>query len=458
MSSLLRTMEAVQRNSMTLRKYMMMLPLLACLAVALYFWHLNSFALYREDLSEQCIASGRLAGLVAATFAFLQLILISRARWIEGVFGHDHLTRLHAGNGFIVISLIIVHVLLITNGYALRKDISFLEVLRVFTNEWEDLPEAMTGAFLLFIVGVTSLPFIRKRMAYESWYCSHLLVYLAVLLVYGHQIESGGDFTNSATFTVYWYVIAGLVVLNLIGYRFALPLIRYRMHYFFVERVQPESGNVTSLYISGKSLPKFRRKGGQFFIFRFLSKGFWKEAHPFSLSCPAGGDSIRISVKAVGDFSSRIRDISHGSRVLIDGPYGVFTADRCVREKVLLIAGGIGITSIRSIADDLLTQGHDLTILYGARKKEDLALIGELEALERAHSSMLRLYVVLSDEKCFDGIKGHIDEALIRRLIPEPAEYEAYVCGPPAMMDSVLRALRRLNVPNSALHYERFAF
>ena len=69
--------------------------------------------------------------------------------------------------------------------------------------------------------------------------------------------------------------------------------------------------------------------------------------------------------------------------MLIDGPYGVFTQDRCRSAKALLIAAGIGITPIRSLAEAMARSGMDVTVLYGNRTRGEIVFFDELEALTK---------------------------------------------------------------------------
>ena len=107
-----------------------------------------------------------------------------------------------------------------------------------------------------------------------------------------------------------------------------------------------------------------RAEPGQFFLWRFLDRRRIWSAHPFSLSAAPDGRSLRITVKALGDHSAASRDIRPGTRVLAEGPFGVFTESaRRRREKVLLVAGGIGITPIRSIVERMR---GDVVVVYRA--------------------------------------------------------------------------------------------
>src|SRR5207249_1860066 len=104
-------------------------------------------------------------------------------------------------------------------------------------------------------------------------------------------------------------------------------------------------------------------RAGQFFLWLFLTPGRWWASHPFSLSEAPDGRSLRITVKALGDFTSRIGAIAPGTRVVAEGPFGVFTDSLRRRDGVALIAGGIGITPIRALLEEM---GGNIVVVYRA--------------------------------------------------------------------------------------------
>ncbi|MCX5014048.1 hypothetical protein OG765_24115 [Streptomyces sp. NBC_00555] len=107
----------------------------------------------------------------------------------------------------------------------------------------------------------------------------------------------------------------------------------------------------------------------------------WHTALPFSLSAPVRGNTLRITVKRLGGHSRRIRRLRPGTRVLATGPFGALTAARRTRPKVLLIAGGVGITPMRALFETLPGGPGDITLLYRAGAEEQLVLRAELEAI-----------------------------------------------------------------------------
>src|SRR4029079_13632686 len=110
----------------------------------------------------------------------------------------------------------------------------------------------------------------------------------------------------------------------------------------------------------GGGFSGYGARQGHSFFWRFLTRGFWYTQHPFSISEAPKGDSFRITVKALGDHTAKFDRIKVGTRVLAEGRFGVFTSDTRTLEKVLMIAGGIGITPVRALLEEF--RGDVITI------------------------------------------------------------------------------------------------
>jgi ferredoxin-NADP reductase len=135
--------------------------------------------------------------------------------------------------------------------------------------------------------------------------------------------------------------------------------------------------------IGGRHLQELGAEAGQFFRWRFLTAGTWRSAHPFSLSAPPRGDTLRITAKALGDGSRRLQALRRGTPVLAEEPYGALTARRRTRRAVLLIAGGTGITPMRALFETLDVAGERLTLLYRASTERELIFRAEIDAITR---------------------------------------------------------------------------
>jgi predicted ferric reductase len=430
------------------------------IVVGCWLWfhtHHTTGNLLTGDAVGQLLAWGRLAGLLAVFAILFQFMLIGRVRWVERSYGMDCLTRLHHVVGFALIFLLLLHPVLITLGHARQDDVGYWAQAADFCKTWKGVLTAVIGLSLMMVASVFSILVLLKRVRYEFWYATHLVLYVAFGLSVLHQVVSGSDFTDHPAFKTYWLALYVFVFLNLLGYRFVRPLWAFARHRFVVTRVAPEAGDVTSVYMGGKNLEAFRVEAGQFMIVRFLAKGFRWEAHPFSMSCFPDGKQIRLSIKRLGDFTRRIPELKPGTPVLIDGPHGVFTSRACASDKVLLIAGGIGITPLRSLAEEMVEAGRDVVMLYGSRNSATLAFKGELDELAARAGEKLRLVYVMSDEPAWTGEKGRVDRERIARLVPDLANRDSYLCGPPVMMKGVRTALASLGVPSARIHDERFA-
>ena len=93
---------------------------------------------------------------------------------------------------------------------------------------------------------------------------------------------------------------------------------------------------------------------------------------------------LRLTVKGLGDYSSAVARLQPGTRVAVEGPYGAFTNNACCRTKVALIAGGIGVTAIRSLLEDLPRRSAIRSSSWRASTPEELVLSAEVSELVRA--------------------------------------------------------------------------
>ena len=137
--------------------------------------------------------------------------------------------------------------------------------------------------------------------------------------------------------------------------------------------------------------------------------------------------------------------------MIAEGPFGVFTDDVRRRAKVLLIGGGIGITPIRSLLEEM--EG-DVVVVYRVLREDDVIFGDELRALAVRRGAVV--HVVAGDHATTEG--AHLlSPAHLHELVPDIGEREVYVCGPPAMADATQKSVRGAHVPSRFIHTERFA-
>jgi predicted ferric reductase len=396
---------------------------------------------------------GRITGLLGAYSALLQVVLLARLPWLERLLGFDRLTVWHRRNGHACLYLVLGHVVFSVWGYALTDKISLLKEISTMLGGgiYPGMITATVGTGLMIGVVVSSIVIVRRRLRYEAWYAVHVAAYAAIALAWFHQIPTGNELAYDRLGADYWRALYLVTLGIVVGFRIVPPVanaLRYRMR---VEHVVAEGPGVVSVRIAGRRLDRLDAAAGQFMMWRFLDRRRWWESHPFSLSEAPDGRSFRITAKAVGDFSGRIGQIRPGTRVVAEGPFGVFTETSRKRTKIVLIAGGIGITPIRALMEDLR---GDAIVIYRVLRDEDVIFRDELERLSRDRG--ITLLFVVGDHAAPEGSRLLSPDHL-RELVPDIAERDVYVCGPPAMTDVLERNVRRTGVPPRLIHAERFA-
>jgi predicted ferric reductase len=399
---------------------------------------------------------GQLTGLLAAYAVLGQLVLMARLPPLERRLGFDRLAHLHRWNGFAVLWLVLAHATTISLGYAAADGIGIGRQLGDFLRHYPDVLMAIVATALLVGVAVSSARAARRRLPRETWYFVHLYAYLAVALAFAHQLAVGTDFSGDRLARAWWvalYVLAGGAI---VWWRVARPLLFNARHGLRVGKVVNEAPGVVSLYIHGRDLASIDAEAGQFFLWRFLTRDGWWQAHPFSLSAAPNARWLRITIKDLGDFSHDVRRLAPaGTRVFAEGPYGAFTARRRTRRKVLLIAGGIGITPLRALVETMPGRPGDITLLYRAERERDLIFREELADL--ASSRGLVVHELVGTE-IGDDRTDRLGMPAISYYAPDVADRDVYLCGPPGLVNAVHRRLRRLGVPRHQIHDERFAY
>ncbi|MBM9503287.1 ferredoxin reductase family protein [Actinacidiphila acididurans] len=419
----------------------------AAAAVALW-WHDTRAVVGHADW---LLGAGRIAGLLTGYCCALLVLLMARIPALERGVGSDRVARWHAMAGRYTVCLLIAHIVLILWGYAAQAHAAVLHESWTVIWTYPDMRKGALGGLLLLVVGAVSVRAARRRLRYETWYYLHLLTYLAIFLAFWHQLALGADFVGSTGARAFWYGLYGAAAAAVLWFRVLAPVRLNLRHRLRVHSVVPEAPGVVSVLVRGERLPDLGARAGHFFRWRFLAPGLRWTASPYSLSAAPRPDLLRITVKAVGGHSAALARLRPGTRIWAEGPYGALTAARRSREKVLLLAGGVGVTPLRALFESLSARRGDLTLVYRARTAEDLALRGELESIAAARGA--RLIFALNAP---DGRRPVLTAAGLRATLPDIAQHDVYLCGPPGMTRASYEALRAAGVPARRIHHESF--
>jgi len=419
-------------------------------AVLVLWWHgtpsLHGFGDWLTN-------AGRITGLEAGYGMVVLIALMARIPPLERGIGPD-LARWHATGGRYTVGLVVAHALLIIWGYAVTAHTSVTHQTWTLLDSYPDVLLATAGGLLLVMTGVVSARAARRRLRYETWYYLHLYTYLAVALAFSHQFADGAEFMTNTAARVAWSALYIGVAVAILWFRFITPVRQALRHQMRVKAIRTEAPGVVSIVITGRHLEELRAESGQFFRWRFLSRDLWWTSSPYSLSEPPRPDRLRITVKAAGDHSAAIKRLKPGARVIAEGPYGALTGSARRRRKVLLIAGGVGITPLRALLESLPAAPGDLTLIYRVSSLRDAVFRRELEEIGARRQA--KVWFVAGSRTELQG--NPLTGGELTRRVPGLIDHDVYLCGPPGLTDALTRELRGAGVRRRQIHRESFEF
>ena len=394
----------------------------------------------------------RLTALTGTYFAIVGIFFVARIPAVERGVGYDRLVAWHRKLGPWSLYLILAHFLLVLVSFAGQDQLPLYRELWNFLQDWPWMWPALAGFFLMMLAGVTSYKKARAKMSYETWWIIHIYTYAAIALSFMHQVLNGQMFVGHPLNRLYWTALYVLMAAAIIVFRIGIPLWRSLRHNLVVERVIEEGPGLISVIMRGRNLHGLSAEGGQFFGWRFLTRGHFLMSHPYSLSAAPSEKYLRITIKDLGDHSRSTKFIKPGTRVFVEGPYGAFTAGRATQPHVVMVGGGVGITPIRAMMEEF-KNGVEMDVFYRVSRAEELILKDELDFLAANSDGRIRIWYMVGSRKDFP-----MDAQFLRSYAPRIADSDIYICGPEALVETVRKAAEDLGVPKNRFHDEDFAF
>ncbi len=286
----------------------------------------------------------------------------------------------------------------------------------------------------------------------------HLLSYVAVLAALPHQLTVGALLAAGSLQWYYWLALYVGVAGSILVFRFTVPVVASLRARLRVEGVDQVADGVVSIHLSGHRLGRLQASSGQFFIWRFWTPGLWRQAHPFSLSAAPTDESLRITVRSLGDASTALGGLRRGTWVSVEGPDGLFTDRARTSPRIVLVAAGIGVAPIRSLLESATFLPGQATVILRSHTAADSYLADELAELCRARGAELRI----SAGKRPPGVNSWLPADVVAArmnltaLVPQLRDSDVYVCGPRRWTDEVVRDACSAGLPTRQIHCERF--
>ena len=393
-----------------------------------------------SDFSSSMRSLGQITGLVGMVLFSLTLILSTRIRLLEELFGGlDKVYRAHHFLGASAFVLLLFHPVFLALRFILfslkAAASSFLPINGFAVN---------VGIFsLATMILFLTFTFIIK-IPYHYWKITHQFLGISYLFAVLHVIFIRSDISNSMGLRVYvfFFMILGIgaYLYRPLLARFIVSRAKYR-----VRSVKALNGSVVDISLEPESADeKILHCPGQFIYVSFRQKGISSESHPFTIS---SGNEMKVTIKSLGDFTSDIKNLKQGALALIEGPYGKFCPSS-YGKKQIWIAGGIGITPFLSIAEHLEKNNLSADLFYSAKDRNDAIFLDKLENISKNNKN-LRIFPYFTSEK------GRLNTEFIMKN-SDIKDKEIFICGPAPMMNQFRKEFIRAGIKKEKIHMEEF--
>ncbi|MCK9348568.1 MAG: FAD-binding oxidoreductase [Sphaerochaeta sp.] len=232
-----------------------------------------------------------------------------------------------------------------------------------------------------------------------------------------------------------------------------------------VESIRDLTHDIKEVRLRLKEPAEISAKAGQYIQFEVPEYELTDERvyRAYSMaSSPDDKNHVELEIRLVpnGICTTYVHQhLKEGDEIIINGPYGDFFL-RETDKHIIFIAGGSGMAPIKSMLLDMEKKGitRKASYFFGARSKRDLFLLDEMRALEEKmpNFSFIPALSEPQEEDNWDGEVGLITD-VVRRMVSEGANSEAYLCGSPGMIDACIKVLDEVGVLPENIFYDKFS-
>ncbi|WP_299724929.1 ferric reductase-like transmembrane domain-containing protein [uncultured Tateyamaria sp.] len=387
------------------------------------------------NVTDQIALSSQYLGLAALILMAWGQILSTRLRGIEAIFGGlDRVYVLHKWTGISAMVAILLHDTIDAEMRGLRRETAL-----------NDLAETL-GEFSLYGLLILVVISVATFIPYHLWKWTHKAMGAMFAAGALHFFFIMKPFAMTDPAGVYTGLFC---VLGLAAYAWMLlPETMRPSHGYKIASIE-ETGGATAITMQpeGRAL---RAQPGQFGVFRFVGAEM-NEPHPFSFSSIGADGKLRVTIKALGDFTDDLtRAIAPGQTVRIQGPFGRFRLSG--KGPEVWVAGGIGITPFLAWAQALPADAGPVDLFFCVKSRSTAPHLVELEEIAKAKPN-LTLHL----------IAPHEGQRLSANVIAERVQgnlsgVKLSFCGPVALRKALQSGLGKYGVSARRFHFEEFEF
>ena len=400
--------------------------------------------------------TGQLLGAESVLLMSVAIVLISTLPWVEEWFdGIDRAAIWHRRTAMTGMALLLPHILLSTNprGAGIGGTLGIVGVIGLIglvawaiMPRWRSILPRSVQRPIEAVAQLGTLRTVNRWLGgYERWRSLHRLTGLFVAVGFVHGLMNGTAF-GAAPALRWSYVAIGGIGIAVYGYRELLARRFWPMHDYQVQSSRPLAPGLLEIALAPIGRP-LRFTPGQFAMVFLEARDGWHR-HPFTISSGTGEDVLRVTVKALGDYTSSLEDlVDPGMPAVIGGPHGRFDLRRGTVRQVW-IAAGVGVAPflswIRSLGDNL---PFEVDFYYTAAGPMPFA--DEITEIASHHPS-LRAHLI-------DSANGRLSSQLVLQQVgQDPTDLSVYMCGPKVMLRDFALDLRRAGVRRTRIHREYF--
>ncbi|MEI6580643.1 MAG: ferric reductase-like transmembrane domain-containing protein [bacterium] len=397
------------------------------------------------DLNSTMTSLGQITGLLGMILFSINLILSNRSHFFDKFFSglhifYDH----HKWLGAVSFSLLLFHPLFLVVKYITISINSAALFLLPGTNFAITMGIIALGLMIILLVAT-----LYMKIKYHIWRFSHKFMVVVFIFAILHTLFISSDVSNNMFLRYYIFVFA---ILGLISgaYRSFFRVFFNKDHEFKVVGINTPSDNVTEIEIEPRN-SKMEFFPGQFIFIRFVEVGVSSEPHPFSITSTKGDKNLKIVIKSLGDYTSKIGNLRPGAIAKVEGPFGSFFKNRDISKKEIWIGGGVGITPFLSLARSLKNVRNDIYLFYCLNDTTEAVFLKELTSISVTNS---RFHLITWYAK----EKGWINADKIKELTNGVSDAYIYICGPLSFMRALKEQFIEKGVDKNNINFEEFNF
>ncbi|MFA6072588.1 MAG: ferredoxin reductase family protein [Candidatus Woesearchaeota archaeon] len=388
---------------------------------------------------------GQITGLIGTVLFALSLLLTTKLKFVENTSsGLDKTYKLHHIIGAISFMVLLFHPILlvvkfIPDNWALAA-----------TYLWPSSSWAVNFGIISLVSMIVLLVLtFYVKLNYKSWKISHTYLGWAFVIACLHIFLITTDISRSNLLKAWMIFVCAIGLLSFFYGSYFKNLLKKQFKYS-VEDVK-KSGPFTTIIMKPKN-KEMKYKAGQFIFVKFDAEDF-KESHPFTIaSAPNNKKEIRLVIKSLGDYTSKINELPKGATATIDGPYGKFNFMKENKDQIW-IAGGVGVTPFLSFAQSLNDNNKfkkKIDMYYCTRDEKEQIYADELKSVANKNKNFNLIEFCAST-------KGQINAELIDKTL-KIKDKAIFLCGPPQMMNSLKSQFLKAGVKKRNIFMEDFGF